>query len=82
LLQDIYSAFGWKTKFVAPLIGRIAFWALEREERRLAGGWVYEPDIIYEQNEAALALTKKGSVSRTRTGSMKPSIITEPLTTS
>ncbi|MDQ5987723.1 MAG: hypothetical protein CSYNP_03468 [Syntrophus sp. SKADARSKE-3] len=82
LLQDLYGAFGWKTRLVAPLLGRIACWTLEREERRLAGGWHYEPDTIYELNEAALALSKKETVSRTRTGSTKPSIITEPVTTS
>jgi hypothetical protein len=26
---------------------------MRREERRLAGGWTYEPPTFYEQNEAA-----------------------------
>jgi len=56
LLKDIYAEFGWKTRLIAPLFGRFAFFALKKEEERLAEGWVYEPCFVYEKNEAANAL--------------------------
>lgn len=56
LLQEIYTTFGWKTRLVAPLIGRFAFRSLQKEEKRLAQGWTYEPVCTYEKNAAALAL--------------------------
>jgi hypothetical protein len=58
LLEDINAAFGWKTRIVAPLIGLFAFFSLRREEKRLAGGWTYEPGSFSEKNPAALALGK------------------------
>ncbi|OIP93187.1 MAG: B12-binding domain-containing radical SAM protein [Syntrophobacterales bacterium CG03_land_8_20_14_0_80_58_14] len=58
LLKDIYMAFGWKTRLVAPLIGRFAWIALKREEARLAAGWSYEPCSFHEKNAAAVALEK------------------------
>ena len=36
LLQDIYAAFGWKTRLIAPLIGRFA-WICPEEGRGAAG---------------------------------------------
>ncbi|MCP4112528.1 MAG: B12-binding domain-containing radical SAM protein [Desulfobacteraceae bacterium] len=62
LLQDIYEEFGWKTRMIAPLAGRYIFAALKREEKRLANGWTYEPEIYYEKNAAALALENEESV--------------------
>jgi hypothetical protein len=56
LLSDIYAAFGWKTRLVAPLIGRYVFNRLNKEERLLAAGSTYEPRSHYELNTAALAL--------------------------
>jgi radical SAM superfamily enzyme YgiQ (UPF0313 family) len=56
LLKDIYAAFGWNTRLIAPLFGRFAFFALKKEEERLAKGWLYEPCCFYEQNETAKAL--------------------------
>jgi hypothetical protein len=58
LLKDIYTAFGWKTRLVAPLVGRFAWIALKREEARLAAGRSYEPHSFHEKNAAALALEK------------------------
>lgn len=55
LLKDIYAEFGWRTKALAPLIGRFALFALRREEERLAAGWQYEPRSFCEKNAAALA---------------------------
>jgi hypothetical protein len=56
LLQEIYAEFGWKTRMVAPLIGRYAYGRLIDEEKSLARGWTYEPTCTYEKNAAALAL--------------------------
>ena len=56
LLADIYATFGWKTRLVAPLIGRYVFSRLMREEGLLAAGSTYEPRSHYELNPAALAL--------------------------
>ncbi|MBI4633847.1 MAG: cobalamin B12-binding domain-containing protein [Deltaproteobacteria bacterium] len=61
LLKDICATFGWRTRFIAPLIGRYAFFALKKEEERLAAEWTYEPDTFYEKNMAALELEKARS---------------------
>lgn len=53
LLQDIYATFGWKTRMIAPLIGRYAYWMLRKEEERLGRGWVQEPVSFYEKNATA-----------------------------
>jgi hypothetical protein len=58
LLADMYAAFGWKTRLVAPLIGRYAYSRLIKEEERLAAGQTYEPRSFCEKNAAALALEK------------------------
>ncbi len=50
LLADIYTEFGWKTRLAAPLIGLYAYVRLIKEEKRLAGGWRYEPTPFYEKN--------------------------------
>ena len=55
LLTDLYAAFGWKSRIAAPLLGRYLWAALEKEEKRLAAGWAYEPDTFYEKNAAALS---------------------------
>jgi len=59
LLADIYAEFGWKTRLLAPLIGRYVSSCLQKEEKRLAAGHCYEPDSFCEKNPAALRLEKK-----------------------
>jgi hypothetical protein len=66
LLRDIYAEFGWRTRFITPLIGRYAFFALQREEARLAAGWTYEPKTFYEKNAAARALDRAQEKVRRR----------------
>ena len=56
ILQDIYREFGWKTRIVAPLLGRFIHAATKREQKRLEAGWTYEPAMFYEKNAMALAL--------------------------
>ena len=58
LLADIYAEFGWKTRLLAPLLGRYIYSRLIKEEDRLAAGSTYEPRSICESNAAALALKK------------------------
>jgi len=55
LLRRIYREFGWLPRISAPLIGRYLYTALQREEKRLAAGWTYEPKTFYEKNPAAIA---------------------------
>lgn len=56
LFQEIYSEFGWKSKIAAPLLGRIVYFAMKMEDKRLNNGWTYEPPTFYEKNEAAKKL--------------------------
>ena len=60
LLSDLHSTFGWKSRIAAPLLGRYLWYTLEKEEKRLAAGWTYEPDSFYEKNAAALSLSDAG----------------------
>ncbi len=77
LLADIYAAFGWKTRMVAPLIGRYVFNRLMKEEERLAAGDTYEPRTFCEKNAAALAL-EKASASKHTTEARQMSPIPKP----
>jgi hypothetical protein len=54
LLADMYAEFGWRTRLVAPLIGRHVYRHLMKEEERLAAGHTYEPQSFCEKNAAAL----------------------------
>ncbi|HEY5974674.1 MAG TPA: cobalamin-dependent protein [Geobacteraceae bacterium] len=65
LLADIYAAFGWRTRLLAPLIGRYVFGRLQKEEARLTAGFTYEPASFCEKNGAALALAKASVAKRT-----------------
>jgi hypothetical protein len=60
LLADIVSEFGVRTRVAAWVTGVYAYAMLKREEKRLARGWCYEPDVIYEKNAAALSMTRAG----------------------
>lgn len=62
ILQDLYRAFGLKTRIFASLAGRYVQWAIKREEKRLASGWTYEPETSYERNAQAQAIAQKGRV--------------------
>jgi hypothetical protein len=59
LLKDIYREFGWITRTIAPIIGRYAYLAMKKEEKRLVEGLTYEPDCFYEKNPAAKARAKE-----------------------
>jgi radical SAM superfamily enzyme YgiQ (UPF0313 family) len=57
LLADLYREFGLLTRLMAAVTGRYVHFTLRREEKRLARGWSYEPRLVVEKNDAALALT-------------------------
>ena len=65
LLRNIYGEFGWLPRISAPLIGRYLYAALQREEKRLAAGWTYEPKTFYEKNAAAIAVSSRKSAMAT-----------------
>jgi radical SAM superfamily enzyme YgiQ (UPF0313 family) len=58
LLTDICNTFGWKTRLIAPWVGRYLYAIAKREDLRLAQGWTYEPRAFYEKNTMALALDR------------------------
>jgi radical SAM superfamily enzyme YgiQ (UPF0313 family) len=66
LLEEIYEEFGWKTRFLAPVIGRYLYGAAKKEEARLAQGWTYEPQFFCQKNTMALALEGLRRAGRTR----------------
>jgi hypothetical protein len=72
LLKDLCREFGWKTRLSTPLLGRLAYVKLVKEEKRLAAGWRYEPTTFYEKNAAASALEGNGrAAARTRPGGIR-----------
>ena len=73
LLQDIYTTLGWQPRLVAPVMGRYAYRAMKKEEKRLAGGWTIEPITFLEHNKAALAGVKDTAGSASSLD--KPAII-------
>lgn len=73
LLGDLYETFGWTTRLIAPVVGRYAHLMLQREEKRLADGWTYEPGTFCEKNPAALLLDREGTATaKAVTGKMRP----------
>jgi hypothetical protein len=54
LLRELYEAFGWRARLLAPLVGRYVFRCLRREDRRLRAGWTYEPPTICERARVAV----------------------------
>jgi hypothetical protein len=79
LLKDIYATFGWKTKLIAPLIGRYTLRSLKKEEERLAHGWTYEPSSFYEQNETATALEAAQAIKHRLKVKEKSPAVNEPI---
>ena len=73
LLQDIYTTLGWQPRLAAPVMGRYAYRAMKKEEKRLAGGWTIEPRTFLEHNRAALAEVKDAAGSASSLD--KPAII-------
>jgi radical SAM superfamily enzyme YgiQ (UPF0313 family) len=53
-LDEIHREFGLKSRLASVLMGPIIYRMLEKEQRRLANGWTYEPTTVYEKNARAL----------------------------
>lgn len=62
-LRDIYREFGFKSRLAAPVIGRIALYLLNRENKRLEGGRTYEPPTFYETSARAVRPARQTSPS-------------------
>jgi hypothetical protein len=58
VLRDVHREFGLKSRLWAPVVGRVLYWCLRREEQRLRAGWTYEPPTFHEKNALALALDR------------------------
>lgn len=56
LLHELYQAFGWRTRLLAPLFGPYVFGSMKKEAKRLAEGLSLEPPTFYHDNHAAAAL--------------------------
>jgi hypothetical protein len=52
LLNEFYGEHGWKERLAAPLLGRVLYRLIRKEEARLAAGWTYEPPTFYDRNAA------------------------------
>jgi radical SAM superfamily enzyme YgiQ (UPF0313 family) len=59
VLKGLYDEFGWKTRVAAKVTGIFAYLCMKKENKRLAGGWTYEPATGYEDNSTRLALQLK-----------------------
>jgi hypothetical protein len=66
ILKDLYNEFGLKTRIMAPILGRIFLITTKLEEKRLAKGFSYEPNLIREQNPQAIALEKNSLLKKWR----------------
>jgi hypothetical protein len=54
VLEDIYSEFGLKSRFAAPVVGRWILYCLCKEQKRLQTGLAYEPPTFYETSVRAV----------------------------
>ena len=65
LLHDIYATFGLQPRIIAPVAGRYIYWAMKKEEKRLAAGWTLEPNTFFEKNKAASSATTTQEIAKT-----------------
>ena len=56
-LRRVYRTFGLKPRLLAPLLGRVVYARLHKEDERLRQGHTYEPPTFYEKNAAARLIT-------------------------
>jgi hypothetical protein len=59
LMGTIYREFGLKSRFAAPIVGRIVLRFLHQEARRLQNGYACEPPTFYESRPRAVSPKKK-----------------------
>lgn len=65
IFQDLCLEFGWRTRIMAGITGRVMYVRMKREAERLAKGWTYEPQTFYEMNRAMLSLMQTKGVAGT-----------------
>ncbi|MCB2182616.1 MAG: cobalamin-dependent protein [Desulfobulbaceae bacterium] len=69
LQKQLYTAFGWKTRLYAPLVGRYIHLAMRRETKRLAQGWTPEPVTFCEKMPARqLKVREQSALSKEEEG--------------
>jgi radical SAM superfamily enzyme YgiQ (UPF0313 family) len=66
LFESLCREFGWTTRIFAALAGRYLYYAVKKEEKRIAEGWTYEPRSFYEKNASARALEQRSRPPRRR----------------
>jgi hypothetical protein len=76
ILRDLHGEFGWKSRLAAALGGPYVLWKTRREEKRLAGGWTYEPPTFYERNDFVEAPVSKDSPRAERCSYVAPRVVT------
>jgi hypothetical protein len=72
LLQDMYAQFGWKPRILSPILGRVIYFSMKMEDKRLSKGWTYEPAMRYLKNTTATMLQE---MQKADTSSIKASVI-------
>ena len=72
LLDDLHREFGWISRFFAAIGGPYLYWTARPEEKRLSGGWTYEPQTFYEHNDAAFAMQPDSRRNGARCKSVTP----------
>ena len=78
LLKDIGHEFGWKTRILGVVTGIYVYFSIKREERSLARGKVWEPDVCYEKNQAALALESQKQEAKIQPDIMAGGLLAAP----
>ena len=63
VFQDLCREFGWKTKLIASLLGRVEYMTMKREAKRLQNGWTHEPPTFYEMNQQINSLKQKTALN-------------------
>jgi len=50
LLEELHGEFGWQSRLAAPIAGRYLYHKLQKQQKMLEAGWLYEPPTFYETN--------------------------------
>ena len=50
LLRELCDEFGIGARLAAPVMGRVFYWSLRAEAKRMKNGWTREPPTFYEHN--------------------------------
>jgi len=50
LLKELHGEFGWRSRIAAPIAGLYLYYKLQKQQKMLEDGWLYEPPTFYETN--------------------------------